>query len=82
MFVIGEIMGINTVGFNWLLVLAGRSAQGSPSAVPSTVQKSPRITPPVAKSGSPQVCLNSTYNAVFINLLPKTYMFIKWVFVF
>ncbi|XP_053415288.1 nuclear pore complex protein Nup214 isoform X3 [Nycticebus coucang] len=34
---------------------AGRSMQGSPSAVPSMVQKSPRITPPVAKSGSPQV---------------------------
>uniref|UniRef100_A0A8C0NEK1 Nuclear pore complex protein Nup214 n=1 Tax=Canis lupus familiaris TaxID=9615 RepID=A0A8C0NEK1_CANLF len=33
---------------------AGRSAQGSPSPVPSMVQKSPRITPPVAKSGSPQ----------------------------
>eukprot|EP00069_Balaena_mysticetus_P006642 bmy_05352T0 len=35
-------------------VSAGRSAQGSPSPVPSMVQKSPRITPPVAKSGSPQ----------------------------
>ncbi|KAL2782177.1 nuclear pore complex protein Nup214 isoform 3, partial [Daubentonia madagascariensis] len=34
---------------------AGRSAQGSPSPVPSMVQKSPRITPAVAKSGSPQV---------------------------
>ncbi|XP_045419677.1 nuclear pore complex protein Nup214 isoform X4 [Lemur catta] len=33
---------------------AGRSAQGSPSQVPSMVQKSPRITPAVAKSGSPQ----------------------------
>uniref|UniRef100_A0A8C0LIB8 Nucleoporin 214 n=1 Tax=Canis lupus dingo TaxID=286419 RepID=A0A8C0LIB8_CANLU len=33
---------------------SGRSAQGSPSPVPSMVQKSPRITPPVAKSGSPQ----------------------------
>ncbi|XP_072604438.1 nuclear pore complex protein Nup214 isoform X3 [Vulpes vulpes] len=33
---------------------AGRSAQGSPGPVPSMVQKSPRITPPVAKSGSPQ----------------------------
>ncbi|XP_054376694.1 nuclear pore complex protein Nup214 isoform X4 [Pongo abelii] len=33
---------------------AGRSAQGSPSPVPSMVQKSPRITPPVAKPGSPQ----------------------------
>ncbi|XP_058380294.1 nuclear pore complex protein Nup214 isoform X2 [Diceros bicornis minor] len=33
---------------------SGRSAQGSPSAVPSMVQKSPRITPPVAKSSSPQ----------------------------
>ncbi|XP_066896544.1 nuclear pore complex protein Nup214 isoform X1 [Kogia breviceps] len=34
--------------------VSGRSAQGSPSPVPSVVQKSPRITPPVAKSGSPQ----------------------------
>ncbi|XP_023371883.1 nuclear pore complex protein Nup214 isoform X2 [Otolemur garnettii] len=34
---------------------SGRSVQSSPSAVPSMVQKSPRITPPVAKSGSPQV---------------------------
>ncbi|XP_008055642.1 nuclear pore complex protein Nup214 [Carlito syrichta] len=34
---------------------SGRSAQGSPSPVPSMVQKSPRITPPVAKSSSPQV---------------------------
>ncbi|XP_077003335.1 nuclear pore complex protein Nup214 isoform X2 [Tamandua tetradactyla] len=33
---------------------AGRSAQGSPCPVSSMVQKSPRITPPVAKSGSPQ----------------------------
>ncbi|XP_023072699.1 nuclear pore complex protein Nup214 isoform X3 [Piliocolobus tephrosceles] len=33
---------------------AGRPAQGSPSAVPSMVQKSPRITPPAAKPGSPQ----------------------------
>ncbi|XP_008247276.1 nuclear pore complex protein Nup214 isoform X3 [Oryctolagus cuniculus] len=33
---------------------AGRSAQGSPTAVLSAVQKSPRITPPVAKSGSSQ----------------------------
>uniref|UniRef100_A0A452QWM4 Nuclear pore complex protein Nup214 n=1 Tax=Ursus americanus TaxID=9643 RepID=A0A452QWM4_URSAM len=33
---------------------AGRSTQGSPGPVPSMVQKSPRITPPVAKSGSPQ----------------------------
>ncbi|XP_077823559.1 nuclear pore complex protein Nup214 isoform X10 [Macaca mulatta] len=33
---------------------AGRSAQGSPSPVPSMVQKSPRITPPAAKPGSPQ----------------------------
>ncbi|XP_058158191.1 nuclear pore complex protein Nup214 isoform X10 [Dasypus novemcinctus] len=33
---------------------SGRSAQGSPSPVSSMVQKSPRITPPVAKSGSPQ----------------------------
>ncbi|XP_072604441.1 nuclear pore complex protein Nup214 isoform X6 [Vulpes vulpes] len=33
---------------------SGRSAQGSPGPVPSMVQKSPRITPPVAKSGSPQ----------------------------
>ncbi|KAK2494488.1 hypothetical protein MC885_010168 [Smutsia gigantea] len=34
---------------------SGRSAQGSPSpAPPSVVQKSPRITPPVVKSGSPQ----------------------------
>uniref|UniRef100_A0A2K6EMB7 Nuclear pore complex protein Nup214 n=1 Tax=Propithecus coquereli TaxID=379532 RepID=A0A2K6EMB7_PROCO len=33
---------------------AGRSAQGCPSPVPSMVQKSPRITPAVAKSGSPQ----------------------------
>ncbi|XP_008823886.1 nuclear pore complex protein Nup214 isoform X2 [Nannospalax galili] len=32
----------------------GRAAQGSPSSAPSMVQKSPRITPPVAKSGSPQ----------------------------
>ncbi|XP_058158192.1 nuclear pore complex protein Nup214 isoform X11 [Dasypus novemcinctus] len=36
------------------LTSAGRSAQGSPSPVSSMVQKSPRITPPVAKSGSPQ----------------------------
>ncbi|KAB1280536.1 Nuclear pore complex protein Nup214 [Camelus dromedarius] len=34
---------------------AVRSAQGIPSPAPSMVQKSPRITPPVAKSGSPQV---------------------------
>nr|XP_023400594.1 nuclear pore complex protein Nup214 isoform X2 [Loxodonta africana] len=34
---------------------AGRSAQGSLSPASSMVQKSPRITPPVAKSGSPQV---------------------------
>nr|XP_060464326.1 nuclear pore complex protein Nup214 isoform X5 [Panthera onca] len=33
---------------------AGRSAQGSLGPVSSMVQKSPRITPPVAKSGSPQ----------------------------
>ncbi|KAF4016769.1 hypothetical protein G4228_007697 [Cervus hanglu yarkandensis] len=33
---------------------SGRAAQGSPSPVPSMVQKSPRITPPVTKSGSPQ----------------------------
>ncbi|XP_006164396.1 nuclear pore complex protein Nup214 isoform X4 [Tupaia chinensis] len=33
---------------------SGRSAQGSPSPVPSMVQKSPRITPPVTKSSSPQ----------------------------
>uniref|UniRef100_A0A8C5UVC9 Nuclear pore complex protein Nup214 n=1 Tax=Microcebus murinus TaxID=30608 RepID=A0A8C5UVC9_MICMU len=33
---------------------SGRSAQGSSSPVPSMVQKSPRITPAVAKSGSPQ----------------------------
>ncbi|XP_055207336.2 nuclear pore complex protein Nup214 isoform X7 [Gorilla gorilla gorilla] len=33
---------------------AGRSAQGSSSPVPSMVQKSPRITPPAAKPGSPQ----------------------------
>uniref|UniRef100_G1MD28 Nuclear pore complex protein Nup214 n=1 Tax=Ailuropoda melanoleuca TaxID=9646 RepID=G1MD28_AILME len=33
---------------------AGRSTQGSPGPVPSMVPKSPRITPPVAKSGSPQ----------------------------
>ncbi|XP_026891213.2 nuclear pore complex protein Nup214 isoform X4 [Acinonyx jubatus] len=33
---------------------AGRSAQGSPGPASSMVQKSPRITPPVAKSGSPQ----------------------------
>ncbi|XP_058998219.1 nuclear pore complex protein Nup214 isoform X6 [Mustela lutreola] len=33
---------------------AGRSTQGSPGPVPSMVQKSPRITPPLAKSGSPQ----------------------------
>ncbi|XP_045877972.1 nuclear pore complex protein Nup214 isoform X5 [Meles meles] len=33
---------------------AGRSTQGSPGPVPSVVQKSPRITPPLAKSGSPQ----------------------------
>ncbi|XP_032113516.1 nuclear pore complex protein Nup214 isoform X2 [Sapajus apella] len=33
---------------------SGRSAQGSPSPVSSMVQKSPRMTPPVAKSGSPQ----------------------------
>ncbi|XP_037654406.1 LOW QUALITY PROTEIN: nuclear pore complex protein Nup214 [Choloepus didactylus] len=36
------------------LVSAGRSAQGSPSPVSSMVQKSPRITPPAAKSSSPQ----------------------------
>ncbi|XP_073909073.1 nuclear pore complex protein Nup214 isoform X3 [Castor canadensis] len=34
---------------------SGRSTQGSPSPVPSTVQKSPRVTPPVTKSGSPQI---------------------------
>ncbi|XP_030775179.1 nuclear pore complex protein Nup214 isoform X6 [Rhinopithecus roxellana] len=33
---------------------AGRPAQGSPSPMPSMVQKSPRITPPAAKPGSPQ----------------------------
>ncbi|XP_026369989.2 nuclear pore complex protein Nup214 isoform X2 [Ursus arctos] len=33
---------------------SGRSTQGSPGPMPSVVQKSPRITPPVAKSGSPQ----------------------------
>ncbi|XP_042769457.1 nuclear pore complex protein Nup214 isoform X9 [Panthera leo] len=33
---------------------SGRSAQGSLGPVSSMVQKSPRITPPVAKSGSPQ----------------------------
>ncbi|XP_065784304.1 nuclear pore complex protein Nup214 isoform X3 [Muntiacus reevesi] len=33
---------------------SGRAAQGSPNPVPSMVQKSPRITPPVTKSGSPQ----------------------------
>ncbi|XP_045877969.1 nuclear pore complex protein Nup214 isoform X2 [Meles meles] len=33
---------------------SGRSTQGSPGPVPSVVQKSPRITPPLAKSGSPQ----------------------------
>ncbi|XP_062938183.1 nuclear pore complex protein Nup214 isoform X1 [Cynocephalus volans] len=33
---------------------AGRSAQSSPNPVPSMVQKSPRITPLVAKSASPQ----------------------------
>uniref|UniRef100_A0A7N5JW99 Nucleoporin 214 n=1 Tax=Ailuropoda melanoleuca TaxID=9646 RepID=A0A7N5JW99_AILME len=33
---------------------SGRSTQGSPGPVPSMVPKSPRITPPVAKSGSPQ----------------------------
>ncbi|XP_055456159.1 nuclear pore complex protein Nup214 isoform X1 [Psammomys obesus] len=33
---------------------AGRSTQSGPSSVPSMVQKSPRINPPVAKSGSPQ----------------------------
>nr|XP_010339718.1 nuclear pore complex protein Nup214 isoform X2 [Saimiri boliviensis boliviensis] len=33
---------------------SGRSAQGSSSPVSSMVQKSPRMTPPVAKSGSPQ----------------------------
>ncbi|XP_062063346.1 nuclear pore complex protein Nup214 isoform X2 [Lepus europaeus] len=34
---------------------SGRPAQGSPTPVLSVVQKSPRITPPVAKSGSSQV---------------------------
>ncbi|XP_057576345.1 nuclear pore complex protein Nup214 isoform X3 [Hippopotamus amphibius kiboko] len=34
--------------------VSGRSAQGSASPVPSMVQKSARITPPVAKAGSPQ----------------------------
>uniref|UniRef100_A0A8C7EU38 Nuclear pore complex protein Nup214 n=1 Tax=Neovison vison TaxID=452646 RepID=A0A8C7EU38_NEOVI len=33
---------------------SGRSTQGSPGPVPSMVQKSPRITPPLAKTGSPQ----------------------------
>nr|KAF6486305.1 nucleoporin 214 [Rousettus aegyptiacus] len=33
---------------------AGRSAQAGPSPAPSVGQKSPRITPPAAKSGSPQ----------------------------
>lgn len=33
---------------------AARSSQGSPNPVPSLVQKSPRITPPVAKPGSAQ----------------------------
>uniref|UniRef100_F7EZK9 Nucleoporin 214 n=1 Tax=Callithrix jacchus TaxID=9483 RepID=F7EZK9_CALJA len=33
---------------------SGRSAQGIPSPVSSMVQKSPRMAPPVAKSGSPQ----------------------------
>ncbi|XP_027946382.1 nuclear pore complex protein Nup214 isoform X3 [Eumetopias jubatus] len=33
---------------------AGRSTQGGPGPVPSVVQKSPRVTPPGAKSGSPQ----------------------------
>ncbi|XP_047380240.1 nuclear pore complex protein Nup214 isoform X2 [Sciurus carolinensis] len=33
---------------------SGRPAQGSPGPVLSMVQKSPRITPPVAKAGSPQ----------------------------
>ncbi|XP_032978985.1 nuclear pore complex protein Nup214 isoform X1 [Rhinolophus ferrumequinum] len=33
---------------------AGRSAPGGPSPVPLGGQKSPRITPPVAKAGSPQ----------------------------
>ncbi|XP_066112028.1 nuclear pore complex protein Nup214 isoform X2 [Saccopteryx bilineata] len=33
---------------------SGRSAHGGPSPVPSMGQKSPRITPPVSKSGSPQ----------------------------
>lgn len=81
-FILKEIMGMNTVCFDWPLVLTGRAAQGSASPVPSMVQKSPRITPPVTKSGSPQVCLNSACNTVFINLLPQTYMFIKWVFFF
>ncbi|XP_036769446.2 nuclear pore complex protein Nup214 isoform X2 [Manis pentadactyla] len=36
---------------------SGRSAQGSPSPAPSVVQKSPRITPPMVKSGSPQTKL-------------------------
>nr|XP_045005847.1 nuclear pore complex protein Nup214 isoform X2 [Jaculus jaculus] len=34
---------------------AGRPTQGGPSPVPSMVQKSPRIIPPMAKSSSPQV---------------------------
>ncbi|XP_021079544.1 nuclear pore complex protein Nup214 isoform X2 [Mesocricetus auratus] len=33
---------------------SGRSTPSVPSSVPSMVQKSPRITPPVVKSGSPQ----------------------------
>ncbi|KAM8801424.1 nuclear pore complex protein Nup214 [Rhynchonycteris naso] len=33
---------------------SGRSAHGGPSPVSSMGQKSPRITPPVSKSGSPQ----------------------------
>ncbi|XP_040819772.1 nuclear pore complex protein Nup214 isoform X1 [Ochotona curzoniae] len=34
---------------------SGRSTQGSPTPAPTLVQKTPRITPPVAKSGPTQV---------------------------
>lgn len=75
MLVMGEIMGANAVCLKRLLIPAGRSAQAGPSPAPSVGQKSPRITPPAAKSGSPQVCLTSAHSIVLISLLRQTHVY-------
>ena len=67
---------------NWRLTPAGRAAHSSPGPAPSAGQKSPRITPPGAKSGCPQVRLASASSPVLINLLPQMGTCIKGDFVF